>query len=182
MLDLRESLEHPVSEYMSTNFTRVSFDERVVDAAKAMQESATTEAVVMRGDDPIGMVTERDILYKVVAAGLDSSKVKVRAVMNTPVATVDSRAKVIDAIAKMSRLGVRRLGVTSDGKFVGLITQKAIVSGELGQQLVLPELASPVVISCPYCGATVANRSELSNHIDHAHLGRGLLEGDLSKW
>jgi len=167
---------------MSKSFTQVSFDEGVVDASKAMQESATTEAVVMRGDAPIGIVTERDILYKVVAAGLDPSRVKVRAVMNAPVATVDARAKVIDAIAKMSRLGVRRLGVTKDGKFVGLITQKAMISGKLGQQFALPELASPVAIACPYCGATVADKSELSNHIDHVHLGRGLLEGDLSKW
>ncbi len=167
---------------MSKNFTKVNFDDGIVDAAEAMQDSATTEAVVMHGDDPIGIVTERDILYKVVAAGLDPSNVNVRAVMNAPVATIDSKAKVIDAIAKMSKLGVRRLGVTKDGKFVGLITQKAMILGELGQQLVLPELASPVTVGCPYCGATVADRSELSNHIDRAHLGRGLLEGDLTKW
>lgn len=181
-MDLRESLEQPVSRYMSRNFAQVSSDEGVVDAAKAMQDATTTEAVVMRGDDPIGIVTERDILYKVVAAGLDPKGVRVRAVMNAPVATVDLKSKVIDAIAKMSKLGVRRLGVTKDGKLVGLITQKAMISGKLGQQFVLPELASPTAIACPYCGATVANKDELSNHIDHVHLGRGLLEGNLSKW
>lgn len=181
-MDLRKSLEQPVSNYTSTTYTKVRFDEKIVDAAKAMQEAAATEAVVMRGDDPIGIVTERDILYKVVAAGLDPSDVRVRAVMNAPVATVAADAKVIDAIAKMSRLGVRRLGVTQDGRFIGLITQRAMVSGQLGQQLALPELASPRGIACPYCGVSVADKSELSTHIDHAHLGRGLLEGDLTKW
>ncbi len=181
-MDLRKSLDQSVLDYMSTGFARVSFDDRVADAARAMQKAGATEAVVMREDGPIGIVTERDILYKVVAAGLDPSTVEVREVMSAPVATVDSEAKVVEAIAKMSKLGVRRLGVTKKGKLVGLITQKAMVSGELGQHVVLPELAIPNLLACPYCGATMGDRNELSRHIDHAHLGRGLLEGDLTKW
>jgi signal-transduction protein with cAMP-binding, CBS, and nucleotidyltransferase domain len=167
---------------MSTGFARVSFDDSVADAARLMQNVAATEAVVMRDDGPIGIVTERDILYKVVAAGLAPSAIKVRGVMSAPVATVDSSAKVGDAIAKMSKLGIRRLGVTRRGKLIGLVTQKAMVSGGLEQQVALPELASPNALACPYCGATMGDRNELSRHIDYAHLGLGLLEGDLSKW
>ena len=167
---------------MSTGFVRVSFDDQVTDAARVMQKAGATEAVVMRDDDPIGIVTERDILYKVVAAGLDPSATKVRDVMSAPVATVDTAAKVADAIAKMSKLGFRRLGVTRRGKLIGLVTQKAMVSGRLEQHVLLPELASPNALVCPYCGETVGDRDELSRHIDRAHLGLGLLEGDLSKW
>ena len=181
-MDLRQSLDQPVSDYMSTSFVKVSYDDPVTDAARVMQKAGATEAVVMRDDDPIGIVTERDILYKVVAAGLDPSATRVRDVMSAPVATVDSAAKVADAIAKMSKLGIRRLGVTRKGKLVGLVTQKAMVSGGLEQNVALPELASPDALVCPYCGATMDDRDELSRHIDHAHLGLGLLEGDLSKW
>jgi signal-transduction protein with cAMP-binding, CBS, and nucleotidyltransferase domain len=181
-MDLRKSLDQPVSDYMSTGFVRVSFDDPVTDAARVMQKAGATEAVVMRDDDPIGIVTERDILYKVVAAGLAPSAIKVREVMSAPVATVDSASKVVDAVAKMSKLGVRRLGVTRKGKLVGLVTQKAMVSGGLEQHVVLPELASPKVLVCPYCGETMDDRNELSRHIDHTHLGLGLLEGALSKW
>jgi hypothetical protein len=106
----------------------------------------------------------------------------VRDVISAPVATVDSAAKVADAIAKMSKLGVRRLGVTRKGKLVGLVTQKAMVSGGLEQHVALPELASPNLLACPYCGEIVGDRDELSRHIDRVHLGLGLLEGDLSKW
>jgi len=167
---------------MSTGFARVSHDDSVSDAAREMQKAKSTESVVMRDGSPIGIITERDILYKVVAEDLDPSKVEVREVMSAPVATVDADAKVVDAIARMSKLGVRRLGVTRKGKVIGLITQKAVVSGELGQHIALPELASPNALVCPYCGAMMDNRDELSKHIDHAHLGRGLLEGDLTKW
>jgi CBS domain-containing protein len=181
-MDLRRSLDQPVSDYMSTGFVRVAFEDSVTDAARVMQKAAATEAIVMRDDDPIGIITERDILYKVVAGGLDPSAVKVADVMSAPVATVHSAAKVVDAIAKMSKLGVRRLGVTRKGKLVGLVTQKAMVSGGLEQHVVLPELASPNTLACPYCGAVMGDRNELSGHIDHIHLGLGLLEGDLSKW
>ena len=181
-MDLRESLGQPVSDYMSTDFVRVRFDDSVTGAANAMQKAGATEAVVMRDGGPIGIVTERDILYKVVAAGLDPANVRVREVMSAPVATVDLNEMVVDAITKMSKLGVRRLGVTKKGKLVGLITQRAMVSGELGQRVLLPELATPGAFVCPYCGATMSDRVELSRHIDHAHLGRGLLEGDLTKW
>jgi len=181
-VDIRKSLDQPVSGYMSTGFARVNSDDQVTTAARVMQKAGATEAVVVRGDDSIGIVTERDILYKVVAADLDPSATKVRDVMSSPVATVDSAAKVVDAIAKMSQLGVRRLGVTRKGRFIGLVTQKAMVSGGLEQHVALPELASPNVLVCPYCGETVGDRDELSRHIDHAHLGLGLLEGDLSKW
>lgn len=181
-MDLRKSLDQPVSDYMSTSFARVSSDDSVADAARVMQKAGATEAVVLRDDDPIGIVTERDILYKVVAAGLDPSAIKVSEVMNAPVASIDSAAKAVDAIAKMSKLGVRRLGVTRRGKLIGLVTQKAMVSGGLEQHVVLPELASPNALACPYCGANMSDRDELSRHIDSAHLGLGLLEGDLSKW
>ncbi|MGD0476772.1 MAG: CBS domain-containing protein [Nitrososphaerales archaeon] len=181
-MDLQKSLDQPVSDYMSTGFVRVGFDDSVTDAARVMQKAAATEAVVMRDDEPIGIVTERDILYKVVAAGLDPSATEVREVMSAPVATVDSAAKVADAIAKMSKLGVRRLGVTRKGNLIGLVTQKAMVSGGLEQHVALPELASPNALACPYCGETMGDRNELSRHIDRTHLGLSLLEGDLTKW
>jgi CBS domain-containing protein len=181
-MGLRESLEEPVSNFMSTSFGRIDADETIYRAAVAMQKSGSTEAVVTKGGAPVGIITERDIIYKVVAAGLSPQQVKVKDVMSSPVESVEESAKVLDAISKMSKLGIRRLGVTRDGKLVGLVTQKAMVSGHLGEHVTLPELAQPGKLSCPYCGATMKDQNELSKHIDQVHLGLGLLEGDKSKW
>lgn len=181
-MDLRESLDEPVSAYMSEGFARVGSGDSVRDAAKAMQRAGATEAIVVKNGGPVGIVTERDILYKVVAAGSDPSLVKVHDIMSTPVETVEETANVADAIGKMSKLGFRRLGVTKGGKLVGLVTQKAIISGGLHQHVALPELALPNQLACPYCGATMKDRDELSKHIDQVHLGPGLLEGNRSKW
>lgn len=182
-MSLRDSLNHPVKDYMSTVFARVDIADSVSEAARTMQGADTTEAVVVRGSVPQGIVTERDILYKVVAAGSNPAMVKVREIMSSPVQTVDEASKVGEAIAKMSKLGIRRLGVTRNGEIVGIITQKAMVTGKAEQSVLLPELAQPDQFACPYCNAVLKSREELSKHIDRVHMGGlGLLQGDLSKW
>lgn len=181
-MSLKDSLDSSVSDYMSSQFVKVSPDSSVASAAQRMKEGKSTEAIVASDDLPIGIVTERDIVYKVVAAGLDPKVARVREIMSAPVETIDEGAKVLDAIAKMTKLGVRRLGVTSAGKVVGLVTQKNLVTGGLHEHVALPELASPGTLSCPYCDATMTDRKELSKHIDQVHLGLGLLEGNLSNW
>jgi CBS domain-containing protein len=175
-------LEERVSGFTSQGFVQVKSDASITDAAKVMQKAGATEAVVFEGGSPIGIVTERDILYKVVATGADSSAITVSKIMSSPIESIDQESKVIDAIAKMSKLGVRRLGVTKEGKLVGLVTQKAMVSGGLHRSIGLPELAHPDTLACPYCGETMKDRNELSRHIDRVHVGLGLLEGNLQKW
>lgn len=181
-MGLKESLDEPVSNYMSIDYAVVPENETVHLAAVAMQKSGSTEAIVMKDGRPAGIVTERDILYKVVAPGLEPNEVKVGTIMSAPVETVEESAKVEEAISKMSKLGLRRLAVTRKGQLVGLITQKAVVSGPVGQHIPLPELARPKTLTCPYCGASMNSKEELSKHIDQVHLGMGLLEGDRSKW
>ncbi|MDE1857566.1 MAG: CBS domain-containing protein [Thaumarchaeota archaeon] len=181
-MGLKESLEEPVSTFMTKGFVKVEADDSIFRAAEAMVRLGATEAIVMKEGSPVGIITERDILYKVVAAGLSPQQVKAKEVMSTPLQTVDESVKAQEAISKMSKLGLRRLVVTKGGDPVGMITQKAVVAGPRGEHIVLPELASPKSFACPYCDATMKTREELSKHIDQVHLGPGLLEGDRSKW
>jgi CBS domain-containing protein len=181
-MGLRESLNDLVSAYMTPSYVQVSGEETVTQAAKEMKKSGATETIVVRDGVPLGIVTERDILYKVVAAGANPSSMRVKEIMTSPVETVEESAKVGEAVAKMSKLGVRRLGVTRKGKLVGMVTQKAMVAGDLSGHVALPELASPNRFTCPYCDAELKNGEELSKHIDQVHLGPGLLEGNRTKW
>jgi len=182
-VSLRDSLNQSVSVYMSAFFAQVSASDSVAEAARRMQGAGATEAMVVSDLVPQGIVTERDILYKVVAAGSDPSVVKVRDIMSSPVYTVDEASSVGEAIAKMSKLGIRRLAVTRNGKLVGIITQKAMVAGKADQSIPLPELARPDRFTCPYCNASMKSREELSKHIDRDHMGGlGLLQGNSSKW
>lgn len=179
-MDIRKSLDLPVSSYVSKEFVTVSTAVSVAEAARAMKKAGTGEAMVIKEGKPIGIVTERDILYKVVATGKNPSETDVSSVMTSPVETIGAESKVGDAIAKMSKLGVRRLLVLKDQKVEGIITQKRIVAGQ--ENVELPELVSPKGIACPYCGAMLKDAEELSKHMDQLHVGEGLLEGDRRKW
>lgn len=182
-MSLRDSLSQPVSDYMSSSFAQVSATDTVAEAARMMQKADTTEAVVVTGPILQGIVTERDVLYKVVAAGLNPSMIKVRDIMSSPAHTIDEAASVGEAITKMSEFGIRRLGVTRGGKLVGIITQKALITGKADQNIPLPELVHPERLTCPYCNAVMKSKEELSRHIDRDHIGGlGLLQGDSSKW
>jgi CBS domain-containing protein len=181
-MDLSKALEEPVSKFMSTDYVSIPSGVSVEEAARAMMRGGSTEAVATEGGKVVGIFTERDILYKVVAAGKRPADVRVREIMTSPMATIEGSASAGDAIAKMSKLGVRRLGVTRDGKVVGLVTQKSVVTDRLGSQVVLPELNAPKQISCPYCGSVMKDAKELSKHIDDAHLRKAVLEGEGSTW
>ena len=181
--DLRESLSEPVGDYARSPVT-VSASEAVSAAAREMKEGRETEAIVVEDGKPVGILTERDILYKVVAEGKNPSSIRVSDVMSSPVETLEGTASVGDAIARMSRLKIRRLVITRNGRMVGLVTAKGIILDRPVEPMVLPELSGgkPGAHHCPYCGETVKDANELSRHIDLVHVGKGLLEGELSKW
>ena len=82
----------------------------------------------------------------------------------------------------MSRLGVRRLVVVHGKEVVGMVTQRSIIAGSIPEQVPLPELTSPKGVRCPYCDEDFSDAEQLSRHIDLVHIGKGLLQGNLSKW
>ena len=92
-LDLKLELNEPVTKYMSKNVCRVSASDTISEAARKMKKDGVTAALVFVGNEPSGIITERDILYKVVALGTDPTKVVVMRVMSSPVETMQDTAK-----------------------------------------------------------------------------------------
>lgn len=181
-MDLKLGLDEPVTKYMSKLVLYVPESTTVEDAARLMQKDGVAAAIVTKDGQPVGIVTERDILYKVVAGGKDPTTTQVSKVMSSPVQTIPDTSKTGHALAMMSRLGIRRLAVVHDGKIIGMVVQKGILSGSLKEQVLLPELMGPNEFRCPYCGEVLGDAEAVSRHIDRTHIGSGLLEGDIRKW
>jgi len=80
-----------------------------------------------------GIITEKDLVEKVLAKSLDPNKTKVSNIMNKNLITIDSSKDIYDALFKMRKTDVRRLPIVSDGKLIGLITEKDIL--RIGPQL-----------------------------------------------
>src|SRR3989442_14126794 len=139
LMDLKQALDEPVTKYMSKDVLYLPEASTVVEAARSMQKNGIAAAIVTKNGKPVGIVTERDILYKVVAGGMDPRTAKVSEIMSSPIQTVEYDSKAGEAVAKMTRLEIRRLAVMRQGKIVGLVVERGIVARGLKQQGSLAE-------------------------------------------
>jgi malate dehydrogenase (oxaloacetate-decarboxylating) len=128
-------LESPVAKYMRRTLYCLSEDESAVKAADIMKTHGVGSVLVKRGEEIVGMVTERDILNRVVGENLDPAKVKLRNVMTTPLITIDAKAKVRDALELMALHNFRRVPVVENGKIVGLLAQRFVVQEDIEELL-----------------------------------------------
>ncbi|KYH39775.1 MAG: signal transduction protein [Candidatus Bathyarchaeota archaeon B63] len=94
----------------------------VAEAAARISEKGKGCAIVLSRCKPIGMLTERDITYKVVAKGLNPRKVRVSEVMSTPLVEVDPDADLVTAAKIMDEHKIRRLAVVRKGILYGVIS------------------------------------------------------------
>lgn len=99
----------------------------VVEAAKLMVEKKRGSILVTREGEIVGILTERDILRKVVSKSLDAGSTKAKDVMTSPPVTIEEARPLGEAIDLMNRKGIRRMLVTDRGKIVGIFTLRDIV-------------------------------------------------------
>jgi CBS domain-containing protein len=218
------SMNQKIGTIAEKDFATLDEDTIIIDAVKVMRDKGVSSIFVTRSlkkghekrqaseNNPIGIVTERDILYRVMAENKGPFKVTIGEIMSSPIVAVDEGVSVKEAISLMRRKHIRRLLVTGekaspddgvsrrDEKLtsniktispVGAVTLMSIVGNMPTESLELAEIESPnpgstiekvIRIICPYCESKFDNKTDLSKHIDRIHLGSGLLEGDMRKW
>lgn len=112
--------------------TLVNGDTSVAETAKIMTTATTTvtreigSVLVAKNNEPVGILTERDILKKVVVAGLDPTVTKISQVMSAPLITVPIDTSIGEACRIMIERGIRRLPITEGNNIVGIITTRDI--------------------------------------------------------
>lgn len=106
-------------------------DNTVEEAAKMMCQ-ANVGSVIVKDDDAItGIFTERDMLKRVVAKGLDPKAVKLLDVMSSPVKTCTLEDSVESSADIFKKAYVRHLAVVDDGVLIGVIGLRDIMSAQL---------------------------------------------------
>ena len=120
-------MQNAVKEIMSKNLETIDVTQNAQEVAKKMNDKRISSVLVVdrsdEGKDPIGIVTERDLVVRVCAAGTSSKEVGVREIMSSPIATIEPQATVETAADLMLSNKVRHLLVV-DGetrKPVGII-------------------------------------------------------------
>jgi CBS domain-containing protein len=123
-----------VKDIMSSPVVTTTEDATTNKIAKLMDENGLGCVIVTNKDGkPLGIITERDLVVRVLSKNLQPGAAKAKDVMTAPLATIEPDATISDAARRMSRLDIRRLGVVYKGDLVGLISSKDILG-------VMPEL------------------------------------------
>ncbi len=112
-----------VSEIMSTDVAVVAKTASVAEAAEVMTNQEISCVVVVDGEQAAGVLTEKDLLGRVVALCKDPASITMEQVMSSPVASVSSSYSVFSTSRIMEEMNIRRLVVTKDKRLCGIVTQ-----------------------------------------------------------
>ena len=123
-----------VKDTMSSPVVTMGEDAPSDKVARVMDENKVGAVVVTNKDGkPLGIITEKDLVIRVLSKNLTPDSVKAKDIMTTPLMTIDPEATISEAARKMSRMDIRRIGVLYKGNLVGLLSSKDILG-------VMPEL------------------------------------------
>lgn len=161
-----------VKDVMSSPVITVNENASAQEVAKLMKDNDIGCVIVNSSEGrPVGIITEKDLVTRVVAENIKPSEVAAKEVMSAPLITIDAEKTISEAAKEMNRYNVRRLAVMYKSQLVGIITSKDIIS-------VTPELIEIIQekakIStgeeteerlslagyCDYCGAWSDNLRE----------------------
>jgi len=163
----------PIREVMTRDYVGVSESDTIDDTVALMRESRSSSAVVLRGEDAVGIVTEWDLvgLLQAVDPPTDDA---VSTVMSSPVVSARADATLAEAAATMTAEGIRNLLVTEAREFVGVLTQRDVIAA-VGSRRSTGE-RGPRTPTAASAGADESDRVAIANGGD-AFRRQGICEG-----
>lgn len=127
-----------VKDIMTKDVVSVNVGSTVFEAAELMCQNQLGCLVVVDGEVPVGIVTERDIVRRVVCKRLPG-ETNISEVMSKSLITVDPDASLKEAARLMSTNKIRRLPVSKDNKLVGIVVAADFVRN-LGKKSISEEI------------------------------------------
>ena len=147
-------LSNKVSEIMTTHVTTAPITASIFEVIQTMVAEDVGRIVITDNEVPVGIFTEKDVLKRVVSAGIPARQTPIRSVMTAPLRAVREETHIIDAFARMYRGKFRHLLVRGRrGKIIGIVSMRRILNlaVELGQGLsetkTLGEIAGSSVVT-----------------------------------
>ena len=122
-----DDVYRPLSVLMKKTIEKIDREETVLTAAKQMANKRIGALLVNEGGEAKGIVTERDLVQKVLARGQDAGQVEVGTVMTVPLINIDINRTVHDASDLMAEKGIRHLPVIENHKIVGILSVRDLI-------------------------------------------------------
>ena len=112
-----------VQEVMTKNIIKIDSEKTVYDACKEYSKNKVGSLVVMNNDLIVGIITERDIIERVILNKKDPAKTRIRDVMSKDIKTVHALAPLEKASKIMKEHHIKKLPVVLNNEIVGIITE-----------------------------------------------------------
>lgn len=113
---------------------KVRPEQSVLEAIKVLAQEDIGAAIVMTGDRLAGIFSERDYTRKVILKGRSSDSTRVEEIMTPNVIVVSPRTRTRECMALMSEKNIRHLPVVDEGRVVGMVSIRDIVSDIIADQ------------------------------------------------
>lgn len=111
-----------IREIMTKDPITIDESSTVVEAAKAMQQADIGPALITSGDKLRGILTDRDIVVRVVAEGQDPGSIKAIDIATTNVQTISPDAEAGDAVRLIKENNIRRIVVAENDQPIGIVS------------------------------------------------------------
>lgn len=112
----------PLGDGMNKDVTLIHPDKSVKYAGQILKAVGIGCIIVVDDGGPVGILTERDIVQKVVADGLKPEETKVRDIMSRNLITLKKQNTVEEAVDIMDRNHIKKIPIAEDGQIVGIVT------------------------------------------------------------
>ena len=110
-----------VKDLMSTDVNVFENESTVDKVVQAMSDCDVDYVIVVQSRKPTGIITERDVIVRMLTQGLDPKVVIARAIYTNPLVTIEETATVLEAAELMKEWNIKHLPVTREGKIVGML-------------------------------------------------------------
>jgi len=121
------NLNVPVETVMRSPPVKVLFSDSVATVIDKMLMYDIGAVIVEMGGKPVGIITEKDILNRVIRAGRSPNSTYAQEIMSRPLITIEADKPISEALKLMRDNKIRRLAVTKRGSLVGILTERRII-------------------------------------------------------
>ena len=121
------AIQRPLAVMMSRQILTVPPTAPVVEVARMMREARIGALLVAEGSRYVGVVSETDLVRKVLAGGGDAGHIPASEVMMAPIITIEIDRSAHEASDLMAERGIRHLAVTEDGRIVGILSVRDLL-------------------------------------------------------
>lgn len=118
--------EIKVKEIMSKKIFKTDYMDNIQNVAEKMSNERIGSMIVVKKNKPVGIITERDIVKRVVAGSRNPKLIKSGDIMTSPIVCVGPNETINQVIEKMKKFKIRRFPVVDGGEIVGILTNNDI--------------------------------------------------------